>query len=134
MSDLVAISYEDETAAYRAGEELGRCCEELLVDPDASSVLVCGRDGSRLLTIGRRAGGTAHWSKFWGVLVGTLLGDEDSAVIDLTFRKQLRARLRPGTSVLLVATPGVDRHRVLVALSHFGGRAFSCRLADDLPG
>jgi|GEM_PF-4596518 len=55
MPELVAIAYEDETAADRAVEEVGRCAEELLIDPDATAVIVCERDGDCLLTISRRA-------------------------------------------------------------------------------
>ncbi len=133
MPELVAIAYRDETVADRAAEELRRCCEELLIDPDASSVLVCERDGSYRLTTSRRSGAVAHWSKFWGVLLGAIQGSEDSATIELRFRSHLRALLRPGTSMLLLAAPCFGKQRAIDALSHFGGESLSCLLATDLP-
>lgn len=133
MPELVTIAYEDETVADRAVEELQRCGEGLLVDPDASSVLVCERDGSCQLTTSRRAGATAHWSEFWGALLEDLLSGEGPGAIDVPFRNRLRALLRPGTSMLLLAAPSGGGRRALDALSHFEGRALSHRLADDLP-
>lgn len=134
MPELVAIAYRDETVADQAIQELHRGCDELLMEPDASSVLICERDGSCRLTTSRRAGASAHWSKFWGVLLGALLGGDDAAAIDPLFRGQVRALLRPGTSMLLLAAPRVGKQRVLDALSHFGGEPLTCELAYDLPG
>lgn len=124
MPGLVAIAYEDEDVAGLAAEELHRCGEELRLDPDASAVLVCERDGSCRLTISRQAGTQAHWSEFWGAFLEALLSDEDDPLaIDWPFRSLLLPLLRPGTSVLLLSMPGGGEGRALESLSHFGGRA-----------
>lgn len=133
MPELVAIVYADESLADRAAQEMRRCGEDLLVDQDAFSVLVCERDGSCQLTTSRRPGAVAHWSKFWGVLLGAIQGGEESAALEVRFRSRLRALLRPGSSVLLLAVLRVGRQRLLNALSHFGGEAISCPLPVDLP-
>jgi len=134
MPELVAIAYEDETVADRAVEEVHRCGGDLLVDPDASSVLVCARDGACHLTISGRAGATTRWPEFWGTLLEVLLSDDAPAAIETPFQRRLLPRLRPGTSILLMAVPCDAKERVLEALSHFEGHALSHRLADDLPG
>jgi uncharacterized membrane protein len=130
MTELVAIAYEDEDVADRAVEELERCGEELLVDADASAVLVCERDGTCRLTISRQAGAAGHWSEFWGSLLEALLGDDHApGPIEPEFRRRLVRLLRPGTSILLLAVPDGGRGRALEALGHFDGRALGQRLA-----
>lgn len=129
MPELVAIAYEDETVADRAIEELHRC-DELLVDPDAASVLVCERDGTCRLTISRRAGATTHWTEFWGTLLEALLSDGGPEVIEAPFRARLLELLRPRTSILLLAAPDDGSARALAALSHFEGEALGHPLAD----
>jgi uncharacterized membrane protein len=129
MPELLAIAYEDETVADRAADELRRCAGELLVDPDASSVLICERDGTCRLTISRQAGAQAHWSEFWGTLLEGLLSDDDRGAIDALFRSRLLLLLRPGTSILLMAVPDDGEGQALEALSHFEGQALSQRLA-----
>jgi len=133
MPHLFAITYPDETLATRAAEEAGRCAGDLGIDPDAVSVVVCGHDGSCRLTTSRRPGATAQWSGFWSGLLGTVTGEEESAGIDPGFRAGMRARLRPGTSALLIALSGAARGRALDALSPYGGEVLSCEIRDD-PG
>jgi len=133
MPELVAIAYEEEAAADRAVEEVGRCRDELLIDPDAAAVLVCERDGDCLLTISRRADTASHWSEFWGALHDALLSGAVPVGLGARFRSQLSTLLRPGTSALLLVAPNGGKERALEALSHFEGHAFSCDLAADLP-
>ncbi|MBS1676346.1 MAG: hypothetical protein JST08_03070 [Actinobacteria bacterium] len=124
MPELVAIAYDDETVADCAIEELRRCGEELGLDPDASAVLVCERDGTCRLTTSRHADAQARWAEFWGAFLEALLSQEDDpAAIDGRFRGRLLPMLRPGASVLLLSMPGGGEERVLRALSHFGGRS-----------
>jgi len=134
MPELVAIAYEDETVADRAVEEVHRCSEDILVDPDASSVLVCERDGACRRTISGRAGATTRRPEFWGALLEILLSDDAPIAIETPFQRRLLLLLRPGTSILLMAVPCESKELALDALSHFDGQALSQRLADDLPG
>jgi uncharacterized membrane protein len=133
VPELFAIAYEDESLAGRAAEELDRCAEELTIDPDAASVVICEHDGSCRLTTSRRPGATAHWSKFWGVLLGIILNGSEASEIDPRFRTALRGLLRPGTSVLLIAVAGPRRERLLEALRPFGGSVLSCALDAHVP-
>jgi hypothetical protein len=134
MPELVASAYEDESLADRTGEEPCRGREELLIDPDASSVLICERDEGCRLTTSHRAHTTAHWSEFWGALLDALLDGSGPPPIEDRHRIRLLALLRPGTSILLLVAPSGGAARTVDALSHFEGRALCHRLADDLPG
>jgi len=130
----VAIAYEDEILAGRAAAEVGRCAADLALDPDATSVAICERDGGVQLTTSRRSGATAHWSEFWGVLLDAVLnGDSEADALGREFPARLRRALRPGTSVLLVApTPGREE-ALLEVLSPLDGERLTCALPTDLP-
>jgi uncharacterized membrane protein len=131
---LMAITYEDEISAGRAEEEIDRCAEGLLLDPDATSVAICRRDGSVCLTTSRRPDATAQWSEFWGVLVGAVMDEGGEAgPLDDDFSARLRLALVPGTSVLLLAVPAAREAAVLEVLSPLGGREIACVLPPDLP-
>jgi uncharacterized membrane protein len=128
----MAITYEDEISAGRAEEEIDRCAEGLLLDPDATSVAICRRDGSVCLTTSRRPDTTAQWSEFWGLLIGAVM-DEGAARVDEDFSARLRRALVPGTSVLLLAVPAAREPAVLEVLSPLAGREIACPLPADLP-
>lgn len=133
MRRLMAITYEDEIRAGRAAEEIGRCADELLIDPDATAVAICERDGSVRLTTSRRPGATAHWSEFWGVLLEAVHGGEGADALPGDFPARLRLALAPGTSVLLLVVPTRRMAAVLEVLSPLGGEEIACTLPDDLP-
>src|SRR5204863_6673032 len=102
MPDLIAIAYAEETIAAQAAEELERRADDLPIDPDAIGVIVCERDGSCQLTTSRHPGATAEWSKFWGGLLGVVMGEVEMGGIDASFRQRVKAMLRPGTSVVFI--------------------------------
>ena len=134
MRRLMAITYMDEIRAGRAAEEIGRCAEELLIDPDATSVAICGRDGCVELTTSRRPGATAQWSKFWGVLLGAVMNaGAEAEALDAEFLARLRAALVPRSSVLLLAVSASREAAVLKVLSPLDGVELACSLPADLP-
>lgn len=133
MPHLLAITYPEEGLATRAAEEVGRCAGDLGIDSDAAAVVVCGHDGSCHLTTSRRPGTTARWSGFWSGLLGTLAGGGGQTEVDAGFRAGLEARLRPGTSALLIALSRAERGRALDALGPFGGEVLSCEVREG-PG
>lgn len=134
MHRLMAITYGDEIRAGRAAEEICRCAEPLRIDPDATAVAICERDGSLRLTTSRRPGTTTHWSEFWGLLLGAVMSDgEAAALLDLDFVARLRLALVPASSVLLLAVPASREPAVLDALSPLGGAEIACALPAGLP-
>jgi uncharacterized membrane protein len=131
MPDLIAIAYIEETVAGQAAEELERRVDDLPIDPDAIGVIVCERDGSCQLTTSRHPGATAAWSKFWGVLLGVVMGEVEMSGIDSSFRKQIKRMLKPGTSILFIVVGRLKPERVMEAVSQYGGTALKCSLAED---
>ena len=132
MPELIAIAYADETIAGQAAEELERRCGDLPIDPDAIGAIVCERDGGRCqLTTSRHPGATAAWSKFWGALLGVVMGECEMSGIDSSFREQIKDMLKPGTSVLFIVVGRVSPELAIDALSHYGGTALKCSLAKD---
>lgn len=129
----MAITYEDATRAGRAAEEIDRCAAELLIDPDATAVAICERDGSLQLTTSRRPGATAHWSGFWGVVLAAVMdGDGGAGLLGEDFPARLRLALVPGASALLLAVAASRRPLVLEVLSPLAGAEIACPLPDDL--
>jgi uncharacterized membrane protein len=131
MPDLIAIAYAEETVAGQAAEELDRRADDLSVDPDAIGVIVCERDGSFQLITSRHPGGTASWSRFWGMLLGAVMGEVEISGFDQVFRERIRGMLSPGTSVLFAVIGGMRPERAREALSQYGGTALGCPLARD---
>jgi uncharacterized membrane protein len=130
MPKLIVIFYAEETVAAQAAAELDRCSSEIGLDPDAVSVVVAERDGKYQLLTSRHPGATAVWSSFWGVLFGALMSETGPSDLDRTFSQQVKGRLRPGSSALLVAVDRVAESTILDAVSQYGGRHLSCPLAD----
>ena len=121
MPELIAIAYADETVAGQAAEELERRSGDLPIDPDAIGAIVCERDGGRCqLTTSRHPGATAAWSKFWGALLGVVMGE-----------CEIKDMLKPGTSVLFIVVGRVSPELAIDALSHYGGTALKCSLEKD---
>ena len=132
MPEIIAIEFTDETVAGQAAKELERLAEDLPIDPDAIGVFVCERNGKSELMTSCHPAATAAWSKFWGVFFGLVMNESEKSGIALTFRRQVRAMLKPGASVLLVVIERVGADRILAALSHFEGVAITHPL--DLDG
>jgi uncharacterized membrane protein len=131
MPDLVAIAYPEETVAGQAAAELDRRADDLSLDPDAIGVIVCERDESCQLITSLQRGGTAGWSKFWGMLLGAVMGEVEISGFDPVFRERVRGMLSPGTSALFAVVGGVRPERAVEALSQYGGTALECPLARD---
>src|SRR6476619_4386772 len=132
MPDLIAIGYTDETVAGQAAEELERHADELSIDPDAIGVIVCERyGGSCELTTSRQPGATAAGSKFWGALLGVVMGESEMRGIPSSCREQVKGLLNPGSSCLFVVVGRVSPERAIEALSQYGGAALKCTLATD---
>ncbi len=130
MPNLIAIAYQEETIAGQAAGELERRADDLAIDPDAIGAIVCERDGRCQLTTSRRPGATAAWSKFWGVILGAVMGEAEMTGLDPSFRERINRMLTPATSVVLVVVWGRTEPSIQ-AVSQYEGTALRCSLTVD---
>src|SRR4051812_50031452 len=73
MSTLIAIGYPDETTATQAGDVVEQLAKDLIIEPDAITVIRRDREGKFHVTTNHHAvGGGATWGMFWGLLFGLL--------------------------------------------------------------
>ena len=132
MPELIAIAYTEETVAAQAAAELDRCAAEIPLDPDAIGVIVAEKNGNHQLLTSRHPGATAAWSRFWGVIFGVVMNEEEPSGLDLSFRQQVKGLLRPGSSVLLVAVRRIARETVLATVSQYGGKPLASPIGADV--
>jgi uncharacterized membrane protein len=147
MADLIAIGYDDETTAARAEQEVQRLAADLILQPDAVAVIVCGPDGKYKVTTNHHmVGAGATWGMFWGMLfgvlffvpvfgmavgagLGALMGKVEKSGIDAEFQKQVRDMLKPGTSALFLVVEKVTPDKAVEALSQYGGTVLKSSLS-----
>jgi uncharacterized membrane protein len=149
MGDLVAVGYDDEVTATRAGAEVRRVADELVIEPDAVAVIVRDREGKYNLSTSHHAVGSgASYGMFWGPFLGLLLfvpvfgmavGESlgvlmakvEKIDIDEKFQDGVRAMLKPGTSALFVMAERVTPDEVVQALRRYGGTVLKSSLSAD---
>ena len=149
MADLIAIGYDDETTAARAEQEVQRLAADLILQPDAVAVIVCGPDGKYKVTTNHHmVGAGATWGMFWGMLfgvlffvpvfgmavgagLGALMGKVEKSGIDAEFQKQVRDMLKPGTSALFLVVEKVTPDKAVEALSQYGGTVLKSSLSKN---
>src|SRR3954447_19071902 len=120
MSELIAIGYDDTITAHRAAEEAERLSKDLIIEPDAIAVIVCGQDGKfKVTTNHHTVGAGATYGMFWGFLfgilffvpvlgmavgagMGAIMGKITKSGIDKDFQSRIQEMLTPGTSALFL--------------------------------
>lgn len=151
MSDLIAITFDDETTAFTMRAELAKMQKEYLID--MGDVVVVTKDekgkvklhqAQNLTAMGALGGG------FWGMLIGMLflnpllgaaVGASAGAIsgaltdvgIDDNFMKQLASGFKPNSSALFVLVRKVTGDKVLEGLKPFmgKGKVLQTSLAKD---
>jgi uncharacterized membrane protein len=149
MSDLIAISYPDETTADDAAAEARRLAQDLIIQPDAIAVIVRDKEGKyHTHTSHHLVGGGATWGMFWGMLfgllffvpvfgmaigagLGALMGKMAKTSIDKQFQDQVRDMVKPGTSALFLMLEKVTPDKAVEAMSKYGGTVLKTSLSKD---
>jgi len=149
MANLVAIGYDDETTAAKAGEEVERRGDDLGLEPDAIAVIVRDTEGKYRVSTNHHPVGTgASYCMFWDLLfgllffipvfgmsvgagLGALLGIVDKTAVDPEFPERVRDMLKPGTSALFLVVENGRTDEALAALSVFGGTVLKSSLSKD---
>jgi len=149
MAELIAISYDDETTAAAAAEEVQRLSADLVIEPDAVAVIVRDKEGKYHVTTNHHAvGAGATWGMFWGFLfgilffvpvfgmavgagMGAIMGKVEKSGVDKEFQNQVRDMVQPGTSALFLVVEKVTPDKAVDGLSRFGGTVLKSSLSKD---
>ena len=151
MSNLVVVTFDDESTAFEMRAELAKLQKEYLIDMD-DIVVVTRSDKGKVklhqatnMTLAGAAGGS-----FWGLLIGmiflmplagVLAGTAGGAIggaltdigIDNKMMKEMGGSLKPGGSALCVLVRKATEDKVLESLAPFAGKGkvFKTSLTAD---
>ena len=151
MSDLIAITYEDEQTAFDALDKLGELSKMQLITLADAAVAVKDQKGKVKVkqTLENMAtGSSATWGFFWGLLIGLLflapifwglfgalmgviMGKTRDLGIDNKFIKEVGESLDPGQSALFMLVVDVTPDKVLDEMRQFGGTVFQTSLSKE---
>ena len=140
MSDLIAITFDDETTAFAMRAELAKMQSEYLID--MGDVVVVTKDDKGKVKLHQAQNLTAIGAlsgSFWGMLIGLIffspllgaaVGAGAGAIsgaltdvgIDDNFMKELASGFKPNSSALFVVVRKVTGDKVLEGLKPFTGK------------
>lgn len=140
MSDLIVVSFPDETTAFDLRAELAKLQSEYLIEMEDVVVVTRNAEGKVRLhqAVDLTLAGAASGS-FWGLLVGVLFlnpllgvavgagsgalaGALSDTGINDAFIKEVGEKLTPGSSALFVLVRKMTGDKVLERLSAFAGK------------
>jgi uncharacterized membrane protein len=151
MSDLLAITYEDEQTAFDALDKLGELQKMQLITLADAAVATKDQKGKVKVkqTLENQVAGTsALWGSFWGLLIGLLFlapifwalfgallgyitGKAGDVGIDNKFIKEVGESLDIGQSALFVLVVEATADKVLDEMKQFGGTVFQTSLSKE---
>lgn len=140
MSNLVVITFQDETTAFEMRAKLAKMQKEYLVDMD--DVVVVTKDNAGKVKLHQAVNLTAAGAvggSFWGLLLGVIFlnplvglavgagagalsGALSDAGISDAFMKELAESFQNNTSALFVLIRKATPDKVLEGLSEFAGQ------------
>lgn len=151
MSDLIAISYDDQTSGRAAFDSLeGLQKMKVLTLEDAALAYKDEKGKVKVKqTLEKQHTGTmASWGFFWGFLIGlifggplfwgllsallgALFGKSSDLGIDNEFIKQVGESLDPGGSALFMLVAESTPDKVMPELEKYGGHLYQTSLSKD---
>jgi uncharacterized membrane protein len=149
MTELIAIAYPDTTTALAAMNEVHKLESDLVIQANEVAVIVHDNDGKyKTITNHHSVGQGLAWGMLWGLLfgclffvpvlgiavgagLGGLFAKIERSGIDQEFIKQIRGRLKPGTSALFMVVVKATPDKALAALSKYGGTVIKSSLSKE---
>jgi len=151
MSDLIVVSFEQDTTAFEMRAELVKLQQEYLLEMEDVVVVTRSLDdkvqlhqSANLTAMGAMSGG------FWGMLIGLIFlnplvgavlgagaGALSGSVTDLgindDFMRQLGQRLKPGTAAVFLLARKFNAEKVVERLGEFRakGQVLQTSLSHD---
>ena len=149
MSNLVVISFDDDTTAFEMRAELAKMQKEYLIEME--NVVVVTKDENDKVKLHQAVNLTASGAvdgTFWGMLIamvflnpllgaavgagaGALSGKLSDIGISNDFMEELGDTLTPGTSALFVLVRKATPDKVLEGLKGFKGKIIQTSVTKD---
>jgi uncharacterized membrane protein len=149
MSNLVAITFDNEHTAFEMRAALAKMQREYLIEME--DLVVVTRDGQGKVDLHQVVNLTATGAvsgTFWGALIGlffaspflgaavgagagALTGKHSDYGISDSFMKELGESLKPGTSALFVLVRNSQPDKVLEGLAGFKGNVIKSSLPKE---
>jgi uncharacterized membrane protein len=147
MSNLIAVSYDDQATAEQVRDELIEMTKEKILELDDLVVVTRDADGKIDVHQPSRAAGGAVGGALVGGLIGLLFfapllgmafgaaggalgGAMSEGPIDESFMKQLGDKLQPGNAALIVLVRRSTPDKVLPRLGNHHGHVLQTSLSD----
>ncbi|MEN8189351.1 MAG: DUF1269 domain-containing protein [Thermodesulfobacteriota bacterium] len=151
MSNLVIVTFEDESTAFEMRAELAKLQKEYLIEMEDTVVVTKDEEGKTKLhqAVNLTAAGAVGGS-FWGMLIGMIFlnpllgmaagagagaisGALSDIGIDDKMMKEMGDSFKPGSSALFVLFKKATGDKVLERLAPFAGKGkvFQTSLSKD---
>lgn len=149
MSNLIVMSFKDESSAGGVLSELGQLQKQGLIHLDDAATVIRTTDGRAKIKQARSLVGEGTLGgAFWGMLIGLLffvpflgmaVGAATGALagkfsdygIDDSFIKELSEQLQPGTSAIFVLVRDSEPEKVIEQLKKFKGEVIHTSLSNQ---
>ena len=151
MSDLIAITYDDQAsgrAAFDSLENLQKMKVLTLEDAALAYKDEKGKVKVKQTAEKQHTGAMASWGFFWGFLIGlifggplfwgllsallgAIFGKSSDLGIDNEFIKQVGDSLEPGGSALFMLVAESTPDKVMPELEKYGGHLYQTSLSED---
>ena len=149
MSDLIVITFDDETGAKKLRDALIEMKKEDLIELDDAAIVIRKQDGQvKVKQVGNLAGIGALGGAFWGLLIGFLfmmpwLGVAIGALagaagghftdigVDDKFIKEVGETIEPGHSALFLLLRDTAPERLAAVLKQSNGKILQTSLSEE---
>lgn len=151
MSELIAITYDDQTSGQSAFEALSEMQKQQILTLDDAALAYKDEKGKvkvKQTLEKQHTGMVASWGFFWGFLIGLLFGGPlfwglttaliaalfgkgTDLGIDNNFIKEVGNSLDPGGSALFLLVDKATPDKVLPEMEKFGGHVYQTSLSNE---
>ena len=151
MSDLIAITYDDQDSGRQAFESLDHLQKMKLLTLEDAAFAYKDEKGKvkvKQTLENAHTGSVASWGFFWGfliglifggplfwglatALIGALIGKSADLGVDNKFIKEVGDSLEPGGSALFMLVVKATPDKVMPELEKYGGHVYQTSLSKD---
>ena len=151
MSDLIAITYDDQASGRSAFDALGEMQKMQVLTLEDAALAYKDEKGKvkvKQTLENQHTGSLATWGFFWGffigllfggplfwglatALLGAIMGKSTDLGIDNKFIKEVGNSLEPGGSALFLLVAKATPDKALPELEKFGGHVYQTSLSDE---